>query len=78
MTVHELQLRQSTRWAEHRRWAYYNIGAFMCDIDTGRVHGPHLTLTGEEPMPTQSLEAAHEVMRLFVPAPNQIPGQQSF
>jgi hypothetical protein len=25
-----------------RRWAFYVIGASMCDIDTGRVHGPLL------------------------------------
>lgn len=23
-----------------RRWAFYNLGAFMCAQDTGKVHGP--------------------------------------
>lgn len=26
--------------ADTRRWAYYNICAFMCPINTGVMHGP--------------------------------------
>lgn len=25
---------------ETRRWAFYSLGARMCEQDTGRVHGP--------------------------------------
>lgn len=28
------------RGQETRRWAFYSIGATMCPIDTGKVHGP--------------------------------------
>jgi hypothetical protein len=30
----------SLAYADHRRWAFYNIGAMMCAFDTGRMHGP--------------------------------------
>lgn len=30
----------STWGQETRRWAWYELGAFMCDIDTGVKYGP--------------------------------------
>jgi hypothetical protein len=32
----------SLAYADHRRWAFYTIGAMMCAFDTGVVHGPEL------------------------------------
>lgn len=39
MTPYDMALR-SIRFQDVRRWAYFNIGAFMCSQDTGAMHGP--------------------------------------
>lgn len=31
---------QSFQHSETRRWAFYNVGAYMCGFDTGRQHYP--------------------------------------
>lgn len=30
------------RASDTRRWAYYRLGAFMCAMDTGKLHGPQV------------------------------------
>lgn len=38
-------------YADHRRWAFYSIGAMMCAFDTGLVHGPAPLWRVGQPMP---------------------------
>jgi hypothetical protein len=64
----------STLWAirgaDTRRWAFYNVGAFMCPIDTGKPHGPVQWLEAQAP----AVPARHESQRLFAPV-DVMPGQ---
>lgn len=63
-------LRWAMRGADTRRWAFYNIGARMGPIDTGKPHGPVQWL---EPEPPAS-PVRHESQRLFAPV-DVMPGQ---
>lgn len=38
------------RATDTRRWAYFRIGAGMCDQDTGVVHGPAVSVRHERAM----------------------------
>jgi len=49
----------SQRFADTRRWAFYEIGAQMCSGDTGAVHGP-APQPAAQPGPEASADAEHQ------------------
>lgn len=63
--MHDPNLRYSM--ADVRRWAFYNIGAYMTRTDTGIVHGPAHPYRGRLvflPRPTMD-DCPTELRRLY-------------